>query len=143
MLDCLGQSNHVLDIGVVEALELFDLIVHLSLQAGCSCVVAFFEGVDEEREGADASALSPSPGQPLDGIGAGRCYRLAVSFDSSDCQGHELSCDALAAQAVIDIRMHDFADTMANLWEYDLCYHFTVFIFCVNPSGFLMEQHIC
>ena len=142
-LDCLRQSDHVLDIGVVEALELFDLIVYLSLQAGCGCVVAFVEGVDEEREGADASALGVSPGQPLDGIGAGRCYCLAVSFDGSDCQGHELCCDTLAAQAFIDIRMHDLADTGANLWEYDLCYHFTVFIFCVNPFGFLMEQHIC
>ena len=49
-LDCFGQSDHVLDIGVVEALELFDFVVHLDLQARCGCVVAFVEGVDEERE---------------------------------------------------------------------------------------------
>ena len=91
----------------------------------------------------NASALSPSPGQPLYGIGTGRRYRLAFSSDCGDCQGHELSCDALAAQGVIDICMHDLADTGANLWEYDLCYHFTVFILCVNPYGFLVEQYIC
>ena len=91
----------------------------------------------------NASALSPSPGQPLNGIGAGRRYRLAFSFDSGNSQCHELSCDALATQAGIDIRMHDLADTGADLWEYNLCYHFTVFIFCVDPSGFLVEQHIC
>ena len=142
-LDCLRQSDHVLDIGVIEALELFDLIVHLSPQAGCGCVVDFVEGVDAEREEANDSVFGASPGQPLDGIGARRCYRLAFSFDRGNGQGHELSCNALAAQAVIDICMHDFADTGTNLWEYDLCYHFTIFIFCVNPSGFLVEQYIC
>lgn len=92
---------------------------------------------------ANASVLSASSGQPLDGIGTGRRYCLAFSFNRGDGQGHELSCDTLAAQAIIDICMHDLADTGANFWEYDLCYHFPLFIFCVNPSGFLMEQHIC
>lgn len=82
--DCPRQSDHILDIGVVETLELFDLIIHLSLQAGCSCVVTFFEGIDEEREGADASALGISPGQPLHRIRTGRCYRLAFSFAGGD-----------------------------------------------------------
>lgn len=47
---CRWQSDHVLDVGVVEALELFDFVVHLDLQAGCRCVIAIVEGVDEERE---------------------------------------------------------------------------------------------
>lgn len=49
-LICQRQSDHVLDIGVVEALELFDFVVHFDLQAGCRCVIAIVEGVDEERE---------------------------------------------------------------------------------------------
>ena len=42
--------NHILDIGIVQALELFDLVVHLDLEAGSRGEVAFVEGVDEERE---------------------------------------------------------------------------------------------
>lgn len=49
-LSCRWQSDHVLDVGVVEALELFNFVVHLDLQAGCRCVIAIVEGVDEERE---------------------------------------------------------------------------------------------
>ena len=60
-LDYPRQSDHVLDIDVIEALELFDLIVHLSLQAGCGCVVAFVEGVDEAREEANDKLLSSYP----------------------------------------------------------------------------------
>lgn len=60
-LDCLRQSDYVLGIGVVEALELFDLIVYLSLQAGCSCVVAFVEGIDEVREEVNGKRLSSWP----------------------------------------------------------------------------------